>query len=201
MQERCLRKKLGNTGNALLFQYLNADRSLLCPAWVWCHQFDPILHHLIYTFVVTGENRSFFTPSRSTRPGASTAPPLPPISSPTHVLPCVAYKSSLTINLHANVPPWWPMESRCSESRWPHSFKGGRVTIVHLSLPDREVEKCRGRDRWIVEILKKLASLLPEETAALLGQPKWTSLDPSFQRNSVDTRPPSTSSNFRVSQV
>lgn len=157
---------------------------------------SPYLHLCCYR-----RKQELFHPVTVHQAGGQHSPALPPINSPTHVLPCVAYKSSFTINLHANVPPWWPMESRCSESRWPHSFKGGRVTIVHLSLLDREVEKCRGRDRWIVEILKKLASLFPEETAALLGQPKWTSLDPSFQRNSVDTRPPSTSSNFRVSQV
>lgn len=126
---------------------------------MWCHQFDPILHHLIYTFFLHETTRAFSP--RHGPPGLGPpAPPLPPISSPTHVLPCVAYKSSLAINLHANVPPWWPMESRCSESRWPQSFARGRATTVHLSRPDRGVESnAGGVIDGSFEILKTLPSL------------------------------------------
>lgn len=75
---------------------------------------------------------SFFTPLQSSRP-RSPAPPLPPMGSPTHVLACVAYKSLLSITLHGNVPPRWPMESRCSESRWTPPTLGGHFIVVNLA--------------------------------------------------------------------
>lgn len=171
-------------------RWSNADRSLLCPAWVWCHQFDPILHHLIYTFFLHETTRAFSP--RHGPPGLGPpAPPLPPISSPTHVLPCVAYKSSLAINLHANVPPWWPMESRCSESRWPQSFARGRATTVHLSRPDREVESnAEGVIDGSFEILKTLASLSRWKTAPI----KWNGRRASI----LDQLPTRRRANFQV---